>query len=337
MEPTSSGSTSTPAPSGTSSGGPPTVRGDDGAAPSHCFEDGLAERLDEAGLADDTRCGDVLGYPVVRHRADEPDARPLLERRPQGAFADEGERRRTVLQSLECVRESHDVLALRERADEEIRKRAVWCRCDREPLYVDTAVDDLGLPARFGHSCLELSTQVAGDGDHGGGAPADPTRRAADDGVRTRVGHVLPMRGDDERCPRRKGCDQTRRHEEVRVDDIWPEGARGRPGAPGQIEVPALPSGAPVDHRQLDLVTPVQQSALEPLHEDAEIRVLGPRVHLRDEEDPQTARPLATRDLHDAEAHLVRRPLAPEHVAWRRRDPVPAVMPPRRVVAARHS
>ena len=63
---------------------PADVRGDDGAASRHAFENGLTEGLDETGLAHDSRCGDVFGHPVVWHRADEPDSRPPLELRPQG-------------------------------------------------------------------------------------------------------------------------------------------------------------------------------------------------------------------------------------------------------------
>ena len=74
------------------------------------------------------------------------------------------------------------------------------------------------------------------------------------------------------------------------------------------------PSAARVDDGALELVPPLAQRALEVGDEGAELGRSGPRVHLRDEQDPHG---LARRDLDDAEAHLVRRSLAPEDVARR--------------------
>ena len=312
-------------------------RRDDGAPAGHGLEHGLAEGLDEARLADDPRRRHVLAYLVIRHRADEPDTTPALERRPQWPIADDRERCIGVLEPAESLCEPHDVLAFDQRADEEVGRRATRRGRNRERVQIDAAIHDLGLAAGLRHGPLELPAQVARNGDNGGGALADPAGRPADGGVRACVRHVLPVGGDDQRRARRYGRNQACGHQEVRVDDIWTEPARSRSRSPGQVDVTALPSGTAVDHRQLDLVTAVEERPLQSLHEDAEVRVLGTRVHLRDEEDPQTAATLVARDLHDAEAHLVRRPLAPEHVAWRRRDPVPAVMPPHRIEAARHS
>ncbi len=51
--------------------------------------------------------------------------------------------------------------------------------------------------------------------------------------------------------------------------------------------MPSRPARAPVDDRALDLVSAREELPLEARDEDAEIRVVRPRIHLRDEEDPQ--------------------------------------------------
>jgi hypothetical protein len=49
--------------------------------------------------------------------------------------------------------------------------------------------------------------------------------------------------------------------------------------------VAPLAAAAAVDHDPFELVPALGQLALEPLHEDAEVRCGLGRVHLRDEED----------------------------------------------------
>jgi hypothetical protein len=44
--------------------------------------------------------------------------------------------------------------------------------------------------------------------------------------------------------------------------------------------VPALPSAAAFGHDALDLVPPFEESLLDPLHEHAEVGVLGTGIHL---------------------------------------------------------
>ena len=53
--------------------------------------------------------------------------------------------------------------------------------------------------------------------------------------------------------------------------------------------MPAPAAAPPVDDRALDLVAARGELALEGRDEDAEVGVGRPRVHLRDEEDPQRA------------------------------------------------
>ena len=67
-------------------------------------------------------------------------------------------------------------------------------------------------------------------------------------------------------------------------------GRRRRAHLPPQLEEPPLPAGAPVEHRELDLVPALaERHARAGATNDAEVGVVRPRVHLRDEEDPQRA------------------------------------------------
>ena len=50
--------------------------------------------------------------------------------------------------------------------------------------------------------------------------------------------------------------------------------------------MPPLSAGAAVDDSALELVPARGELVLEVGHEDAEVRVVRARVHLRDEEDP---------------------------------------------------
>src|ERR1043166_2950530 len=67
------------------------LRRDDRAAAGERLENRLAERLDEARLADDPRAGDPVGDLVVRRAGDDVDALASLELRPQRAVTDEGQ------------------------------------------------------------------------------------------------------------------------------------------------------------------------------------------------------------------------------------------------------
>jgi hypothetical protein len=60
---------------------------------------------------------------------------------------------------------------------------------------------------------------------------------------------------------------------------------RGTPDLPRKAQVPALSSASSGGDNPLDLVPSIGESPLEPLDEGAEVRIPGPRVHLRNEED----------------------------------------------------
>ena len=92
-------------------------RRDDRPPAGQRLEHRLAERLDEARLADDVAGGEQPGDLAVRDGAEQADARPALERAPQRAVADEGER--ALAEPREGVGEPDDVLALGQRADAE--------------------------------------------------------------------------------------------------------------------------------------------------------------------------------------------------------------------------
>jgi hypothetical protein len=95
------------------------------------------------------------------------------------------------------------------------------------------------------------------------------------------------VRGHDERCARRRERgEQAGRDEEVGVDDIRtePAGCRERPAPEAQIA--ALAAAPALDDRPFELVPSPRERPLEPLHEDAEIGVGRPGIHLGDEQDP---------------------------------------------------
>ena len=105
---------------------------------------------------------------------------------------------------------------------------------------------------------------------------------------------VLPMRGDDERRPRRELPEKTCRDEEVRVDDVRPEPACDAQRVEREREVASPSPRATVDDSPLELVPACNELALEVGHEHPEIGIVGPRVHLRDEKDSQRAYPRVT-------------------------------------------
>jgi hypothetical protein len=55
------------------------LRGDDRPAAGHPFEHRLAERLDQARLADDIRVGDQRRYPVIRDGSQHVNVLPAFE------------------------------------------------------------------------------------------------------------------------------------------------------------------------------------------------------------------------------------------------------------------
>ena len=71
----------------------------------------------------------------------------------------------------------------------------------------------------------------------------------------------------------------------MRVDDVRAEAACGADRTQREARVPQLPAAAAVEHDALDLVPARGQLPLEALHEDAEVRRGGRRIHLGDEQN----------------------------------------------------
>src|SRR5438105_9340299 len=133
-----------------------TDPGCDNRSPAgHRLEDRLAEGLDEARLAQDARARDPRGNLAVRDRRNDLDAGPALEARPQRAFSDE--RQRPGVETAEGIRETDDVLTLRQRAEAKEGRLAVGRGRNLEAPEVDARVDHLGLAARLRHLRLELA------------------------------------------------------------------------------------------------------------------------------------------------------------------------------------
>ena len=77
-----------------------------------------------------------------------------------------------------------------------------------------------------------------------------------------------------------------------------------------ELEVAELPAGAPVEYGAVDLVPSRSERALELYDERAEVGVVGPRVHLRDQQDPHglpslTKRPRACDDFSQARGRCI--------------------------------
>jgi len=85
-------------------------RCDHRAPAGHRLERGLAEGLDQAGLADDVRRGDLRGNAVVRKATSEHDARPALELCAKRTVADE--RQGPLAKSFEGAGEAEHILPL---------------------------------------------------------------------------------------------------------------------------------------------------------------------------------------------------------------------------------
>src|ERR671937_1202984 len=178
------------------------ARRDDRAAARERLEQCLAERLDEARLADDPRARDPAGDLVVRRARDDLDAGPALQARAQRAVADE--RQLAGPETAERLGEADDVLALGQRAEAEERLLAVGLRLDAKALEVDPRVDHLGLAAGLGNLRLELATQIVGNGDHrgGGGNLSGPGAQASRSDACHRRGCRAPPARARARAPR---------------------------------------------------------------------------------------------------------------------------------------
>ena len=144
-------------------------------------------------------------------------------------------------------------------------------------------------PRASGTAVLEPLAQPARDRDHASrrdgrriGSPRDARDRAD-------VRDVLAVRGDDERRARRERGGEAGGNEEVRVGDVGMEARAARARVADEREVAASAATSRVDDGPLDLVAARDELALEVRDEDPEVRVVRPRVHLRDEEDPQGA------------------------------------------------
>ncbi|MEZ5098984.1 MAG: hypothetical protein R3C15_04115 [Thermoleophilia bacterium] len=85
--------------------------------------------------------------------------------------------------------------------------------------------------------------------------------------------------------PGRGRSDRAGREEEVRVDDVGAEAPRRADRIDPEAREPGLAAGPAVDNGALELVAEPAQLALELPDEDAEVRVVAARVHLRDEQD----------------------------------------------------
>ena len=225
--------------------------------------------------------------------ADDTDPGSALELCAERPVADEDEL--VLAAALERLREAEDVLPLGEPAQAEeggsgrvpADHLARLTRVARsEALEIDPAVDDLGLAARAGRDLLEARAKPVRDRDHGRSPSDDVARRCANARAR-RVRDVLAVGGNDERRPRSERCGESRGHEEVRVHDVGTEPPRRAKGVAREHEMAPSASCATIEHSTLELMPARGELALEVRDEDAEIRVVRPRIHLGDEEDAQ--------------------------------------------------
>ena len=178
---------------------------------------------------------------------------------------------------------------------------------------------------RLGRHGLQPRREPVGDGDDAGRAADREPGRRADDARADGVLDVLAVGRDDERRAGGDHREQARRDEEVRVDDVGAEAARRRDDIARQRERDAGGRRAGSTTARSSSCPRSRSARLEVGHEGPELGRVGSRVHLGDEQDPHG---LPGRDLDDAEAHLVRRALAPQDVAGR-------AAPQAHVVAAR--
>src|SRR5207237_8142725 len=89
---------------------------------------------------------------------DELEPGPAREALPQRAVAYEVQR--ALVEALERFFESHDVLALAQRAEAEERRVAVRRGLNGKAPEVDAGIDHLGLATRLRDLGLELAAQV---------------------------------------------------------------------------------------------------------------------------------------------------------------------------------
>ena len=215
-----------------------------------------------------------------------------LERVAQRPVADEGEL--ALAPALECTRQPQDVLPLAERADAEearpggrpahLRPRLLHV-AGGEPLEVDAAVDHGALRPGVRHDLGEAFEKPSRHHDDRVGAPHGESGRGADGPAAAGVLDVLPVSCHDERGAPRDAREQARGNEKMGVDDIGTEAARRLQHVEREPGMPAAPAG-PIDDRSRDLVTASLEGVLQRGDERAEGRGVGPRVHLRDEQDP---------------------------------------------------
>ena len=239
----------------------------------------------------------------MRDPAHDFHAGPPLEPRAQRAVPHEDET--APPQALEGLCEPNDILPLGQAADADEDRPVAVPRRRSEQLEVDAAVDDMRLALRLGDLQLELAAEVVGDGDQSGRAANDETGCGGDSGIGADVADIAPVGRDDQRLAGRDGRGEAGRDQEVRVHDIGVKSPRDAGGLRCEPEVTTLAAGARVEHRALDLMPPVAERALDLSDERAQIGVVRPRVHLRDEQDSQLGRVLRVVRAEDF-AQLVR-------------------------------
>ena len=227
----------------TNSGGPPIRVATTGArSPSPRGAPGRTARSGD-GWQTTSAAAIQRGTSIVR---DTPRRRGL-RRGPRAAVAG-ARRRRTrapLPQRVEGAREPDGVLALDERADAEEGRagtvpaelaRAAAGSCPRKRSRSTPESIDLGLAARLRHLRLELAAQVVGDGDdarprggrRGGSPPPIP-------GIAPTLRTSRPWAVTTSGARDGQSGDQAGRDEEVGVDDVRPEAARGRARVPGEL------------------------------------------------------------------------------------------------------
>ena len=93
------------------------------------------------------------------------------------------------------------------------------------------------------------------------------------------------MSGHDRRRASEENGGEPGRDEEVRVDDVRLEAMGRAAHLTREPQVPALASAPTPRYDALDLVPALDESPLDSLDEGPEIRIPGPWIHLRDEQD----------------------------------------------------
>ncbi len=265
---------------------PADPRGDDGAAARHRLEQRLTERLDEARLREDVARSEQARDLVVRDPTEQP-RRSGVSRARRGP----GRRRRTSASPPRVARtrrrggrRSSARRARRRRGSAAGRRARAGRRSARGRRR-----------SRRPRSCR--APRAASSRARGGGSRRRRSRSTARRTTR-RVAAAIPgnapMLRTSRPCavttsgarPGERG-DQSRRDEEVRVDDVGL--ARGeRP--PRERQVAELPAGARVEDGELDLVPARDERPLDLRDERPEVGRVGPGIHLRDDQNPHRSR-----------------------------------------------